>query len=38
MFHGLKCEIEDYITELWSDDDMDFVIKLKKLDEFYRKS
>jgi AcrR family transcriptional regulator len=34
MFHGLKCEIEEYITELWSDEDMDFVIKLKKLMNF----
>jgi AcrR family transcriptional regulator len=34
MFHSVKCEIDDYIKELWSDENMDFVVKLKKLMNF----
>jgi AcrR family transcriptional regulator len=34
MFKNVKCEIEDYISELWSDEQLDFVLKLKKLMNF----
>ncbi len=34
LFNNVKCEIDDYIQELWSDEKMDFVIKLKKLMNF----
>jgi AcrR family transcriptional regulator len=34
MIKNVKCEVDDYIAELWSDDQMDFVFKLKKLMNF----
>lgn len=34
LFNNVKCEIDDYIKDLWSDEKMDFVIKLKKLMNF----
>src|SRR4030043_1773551 len=37
MVDNVKCEIDDFIEELWSDEEMDFVLKLKKLMNFIAK-
>jgi len=34
LFHNVKCEIDDCIKELWADESMDFVVKVKKLMNF----
>ncbi len=37
IIHGMKCEVEDYVYKIWSNEKMDFVEKLKLLMNFIGK-